>query len=366
MKLCDSGVHGCGISLVGNCGLQCRYCVFKVCFCGFKRRNLVFKGCNSVFCGGDLAVCRVHSRLKLGNSGLQRGNICSLRAGQRFQCFNCVLCLDLPSFERGNVRFEGVDITFIGVDLIVRGGKTCFQSGHSVLQRGDCSVHCSISRFEGGFQCRILRVGISLCICDCLIEFAHFLDQFFYADLMIERCFYIVYCGFKIINCILQCLFVALIVEELCVDGDTFSNRSSGIKRCLIRIIREPAHEEAAVDGGGFKGNRVALCNPDLFIVNSVNTVVYGNGADRQDLDVTVFVSFTCLGIRRCRACRIITRRYDNRTVKHGGKFLTEFIISASGNIDCIFFASGSDLHGAVANVHLVRLQKKHTDMRAG
>ena len=178
-----------------------------------------------------------------------------------------------------------------------------------------------------------------------MIEFAHFLGQFFCADLIIERCFYIVYCGFKIINCILQCLFVVLVVGEFCVDGDAFSNRSSGIKRCLIRIIREPAHEEVAVDDGVFKGNRVALCNRDLFIVNSVNTVVYGNCASRYDLNVTVFVSFTCLGIRRCCACRIITRHYDHRrTAKIGNKSF----------IDCIFFASGSDLHGAVANVHLV------------
>ena len=149
MKLCDSGVHGCGISLVGNCGLQCRYCVFKVCFCCFKRRNLVFKGCNSVFCGGDLAVCRVHSRLKLGNSGLQCRNVCALSAGQRLKSFNCHLCLSFPSFESGKVCFECADVGRVDVDFAVCFGKTCLKVLHADckhLNRAIDRILCGVDR----------------------------------------------------------------------------------------------------------------------------------------------------------------------------------------------------------------------------
>ncbi len=91
--------------------------------------------------------------------------------------------------------------------------------GNSVFQCVDRGIQYRACAFNGSLQRRILCVGISLCICDCLIELAHFLGQFFCADLIIERCFHGVYCGFKRINGILQCLFVALVVGELCIDS---------------------------------------------------------------------------------------------------------------------------------------------------
>ena len=73
------------------------------------------------------------------------------------------------------------------------------------------------------------------------------------------------------------------------IDGGRLSNRSRGIKRCLIRIILVPTYEDVAVNYRGFKRNYVTRFNRDLFIVNSANTVIYCNCADRLDPDVLAF-----------------------------------------------------------------------------
>ena len=115
--------------------------------------------------------------------------------------------------------------------------------------------------------------------------------------LVVQVCHGIVKIGLYLVNLSLQSIFVALVVCELCIDGFICGNGSVEIERGLICSICKPSHEDIAVNCGVFKGNRVAICNRDLFIINSVNTVVYGNGADRLDSDVLA----CCVGLIRRR-----------------------------------------------------------------
>ena len=149
------------------------------------------------------------------------------------------------------------------------------------------------------------------------------------------------YIFFQRTNCFLQCLFIALVVDKLCIDGNIFSNRSRGIKRCLIRIIREPAHKDVA---------GVRHC--------------------RQSRDGTVFIS-TCTGNRAsCRddgsngkAFFLKCYGYGDRIVRHGEGAIAVHIhsdVACPDNGDAIHFMAfrggGRNGNGRTRNgsIHLI------------
>ena len=267
--------------------------------------------------------------MQISNSGLQCRNVCTLCAGQRLQSFDCRLCLVFPCFESGNVGFESSNITCVGINLAVCGVKTCFQGGHSVLQLGDCGIHCSISRFKGGFESRVsiliiinlLKQGLNIGLCgiqisNCLCKSSGICfacqSGFYSINFTLQFCL----CG---IDLIVQFRFVALVVGELCIDGGICGNGISEIKRGLICSIRKPAHKDVAVNYGVFKRNRITLDNRNLAVVNTVNAVVYDNVTVRNsDLDVLGLICGICGSSDSNCSCCIFTRINCQSTIECG------------------------------------------------
>ena len=98
---------------------------------------------------------------------------------------------------------------------------------------------------------------------------------------------------FKLINGILQCRLIALVVNELCINGGVCSDRSSKIKRGLICSIRKPAHEDVAVDHGYIPVDCGALDNRLGFTAQcSVieNDIVESNGISHKDIGIAGFI----------------------------------------------------------------------------
>ena len=159
-----------------------------------------------------------------------------------------------------------------------------------------------------------------------MIEFAHFLGQFFCADLIIKRCFYIVYCGFKIINCILQCLFVALVVSKLCIDRYILGDRIGEIK-CGSEIrIGIPANEDIALNYGGSKRSLLSTLKHDRHIIHPIDTVIDGNLAGGNDFYVLATVSRAFGGVYSNGSRCILSCINDNGAVDGDAELGTDTI----------------------------------------
>ena len=315
------GGDGLGLSRCNGSGQRGRYAV-GVCLSG--------------------VLCRVNGSAKLLNGSVYVSGAC-LGVDSGLQSGHCAFKLSLRRFEISHLPLKSQDSVLGGGDGRVGGVDVAHQLALERVVRALISVDLSQKRLDVSLgslklgHSSLKRGGVCLGI-----------ERIIYGvDLALQL-------GLGVRDGGVQCCLVVLVVENLCIKRSALRDGRGGIE-CVLKLgIRVPARKNVTVKVKRRQGDLLPLFDDHLLTCHTVNAEVYGNGASGNDLDVTVFVSFTCHGIRRCRACRIITRHYDHRrTAKIGDTSL----------IDCIFSDSCRELYGAVANVHHVRIQKKHTEM---